>query len=41
VEKAIEYGKDIKGVKGLVIIIDDKAGMWGDLNVVRLQQNKG
>lgn len=41
VEKAISFGKDIKGVKGLVIIIKDKAGMWGDLNVVQLQQNKG
>lgn len=41
VEKAISFGKDIKGVKGLVIIMEDKAGLWGDLNVVRLQQNKG
>jgi len=41
VEKAINYAKDIKGVKGLVIIKNDKAGMWGDLNVVQLQQNKG
>ncbi len=41
VEKAIKFGKNIKGVKGLVIIINDKAGMWGDLDVVQLQQNKG
>ena len=41
VKGAINFGKDIKGVKGLVIIINDKAGMWGDLNIVQLQQNKG
>jgi len=41
IPEAIKFGKDIKGVKGLVIIKDDKAGMWGDLNVARLQQNKG
>jgi ApbE superfamily uncharacterized protein (UPF0280 family) len=41
VKEAINFGKNIKGVKGLIIIKDDKAGMWGDLNVVRLQQNNG
>lgn len=41
VEEALSFGKDIKGVKGLVIIINDKAGMWGDLDVVQLQQNNG
>ncbi len=38
-QKAICFGKDIKGVRGLVIIKNDKAGMWGDINVVKLQQN--
>lgn len=41
VQKAISFGKDIKGVKGLVVIKNDKAGMWGDINVVQLQQNNG
>jgi ApbE superfamily uncharacterized protein (UPF0280 family) len=41
IQKAIFFGKDIKGVKGLVIIKNDKAGMWGNINVVQLQQNKG
>jgi uncharacterized protein len=41
VQKAIYFGKDIKGVKGLVIIKNDKAGMWGDIDVVQLQQNNG
>jgi len=33
---AIEFGKQIKGVKGFVIIKDDQAGIWGDLEVTRL-----
>lgn len=41
IQEAIYFGKDIKGVKGLVVIINDKAGMWGDINVVPLRQNKG
>ena len=41
IQDGISFGKDIKGVKGIVIIKNDKAGMWGDLNVVRLQQNNG
>ena len=41
VQEAIYFGKDIKGVKGLIVIKNDKAGMWGDINVVRIQQNKG
>ena len=41
VHKAISFGKDIKGVKGLIVIKNDKAGMWGDINVVQLQQNNG
>jgi uncharacterized protein len=36
IQAAVEFGKHIKGVKGLVVIMDDKAGIWGDLNVVRL-----
>lgn len=41
VQTAINFGKNIKGVKGLVIIKNDKAGLWGDLNVVQLKQNNG
>ena len=36
IDAALEFGKHIKGVKGLVIIKDDKAGMWGDMKIVRL-----
>ncbi len=36
IDSALEFGKHIKGVKGLAIIKDNKAGMWGDLNIIRL-----
>jgi len=36
IDAALEFGKHIKGVKGLVIIKDDKAGMWGDMKIVHL-----
>ena len=41
VQEALNYGKDIKGVNGIVIIINDKAGLWGNLEVVQLKQNNG
>ena len=34
--KAIEFGKSIEGVTGIVIIIGDAAGFWGDIEVVSL-----
>lgn len=40
INKAIEIGKDIKGVEGIIIIIDDKIGMWGDLEIVALREKK-
>ncbi|MBT8371558.1 MAG: UPF0280 family protein, partial [Deltaproteobacteria bacterium] len=36
IDAALEFGKHIKGVKGLVVIKDDKAGIWGDMKIVRL-----
>lgn len=36
IDSALEFGKHIKGVKGLVIIKDDKAGIWGNMKIVRL-----
>ena len=38
---AISFAKNIKGVKGLIVIKNDNAGMWGDLDVVQLKQNNG
>ena len=40
IQKAIDIGKKIKGVEGIMIIIKDKIGMWGDLEIVPLQEKK-
>lgn len=32
VERGLIYAQKIKGVKGVVIIKDDKMGLWGDIN---------
>lgn len=36
IRKAIDIGKKIKGVEGGIVIIDDKIGMWGDVEIVPL-----
>lgn len=33
IESAIEFASRIKGVEGVLIIIDDKIGAWGDINL--------
>jgi hypothetical protein len=38
---ALELGKKIRRVNGIVIIKDDKIGMWGDLNIVPLPATDG
>jgi ApbE superfamily uncharacterized protein (UPF0280 family) len=38
---AIDFGRRIEGVAGLVIIIGDRLGMWGDIDVVPLKGKKG
>ena len=38
---AIAFGKAIKGVVGLVVIMDDEIGIWGELEVVPLALKKG
>ena len=39
IQQTISFGKKIKGVTGLVIIMDDKIGIWGELEVVPLKGN--
>ena len=41
IQKAINFGKTIEGVKGIAVIIDDKIGMWGDIKIVALKGKKG
>jgi len=36
IQQAIDFGKKIEGVAGIVIIVDDKVGIWGGLEVVSL-----
>ncbi len=40
IQEAIDIGKNIKGVDGVVVIIKDKIGMWGDLEIVPLGEKK-
>ena len=34
---AIDFGKNIRGVGGIVVIVGGEIGMWGELEVVRLK----
>ena len=36
IASAIDFGKKIDGVNGIVVIIGEAVGMWGDLEVVPL-----
>lgn len=37
ISDAVDIGKQIKGVRGLILICDDKCGIWGDIEVVPLR----
>ena len=41
IQAAIEYGQNIEGVQGILIILDDKLGMWGDIDIIPVQGKKG
>ena len=41
IQQALDKGKQIEGVNGLVIIIGDAIGMWGDLEIVPLKGENG
>jgi ApbE superfamily uncharacterized protein (UPF0280 family) len=41
IEKAVTRGKHIEEIKGMVIIVGEKIGMWGDIEVVSLKGKKG
>jgi ApbE superfamily uncharacterized protein (UPF0280 family) len=41
IPEAIAFGRRIAELEGLVIIVGDKIGMWGDLEVVPLKGKKG
>lgn len=37
INDAVNFGKTIKGVDGIIIIKNDKIGMWGKINIVKLK----
>lgn len=37
INAAVNFGKNIDGVNGIVIISGDKLGMWGKINIVKLK----
>jgi ApbE superfamily uncharacterized protein (UPF0280 family) len=41
IQPAVDFGKHIEGVRGVVVIIEDEIGIWGDLEVVPLNLEKG
>lgn len=34
IEKAIEFARSLTGVKGVLILVNDKMGSWGDLRLI-------
>ena len=41
IQSAIDFGKHIEGVRGIVVIIGGDVGIWGELKVVPLKLEKG
>lgn len=41
VQKAIEFGRRIDGIKGLLVICDETLGAWGGVDITRLGGKKG
>jgi len=37
IRTAIEFGKRIEGVKGLLVIVADKIGAWGEIEIVQMR----
>ena len=36
IRKAVDFGREINGVAGIIVIVGDKIGAWGDVEVVGL-----
>jgi uncharacterized protein len=39
IQAGLDFGKSIPGIRGIVIIIDKNIGLWGDMELVRLQES--
>ena len=36
IQGALDYGREIKGLKGIVIIMGDRMGAWGDIKLIKI-----
>lgn len=36
IQTALDFGRKIPDIRGIVIIINDKAGFWGDIEIIKL-----
>ncbi len=41
IKKTIDFGKSIEGVTGLVVIMGNSIGAWGELEIISLKGKKG
>jgi hypothetical protein len=41
IPRAIEFGKGIRGVAGLAVVVGDQLGVWGELEIVPLGRKRG
>jgi ApbE superfamily uncharacterized protein (UPF0280 family) len=41
IQRAIDFGKKIEGVEGIVIVAGEKIGAWGKIELVPLKGKKG
>ncbi len=39
IEKAVSWGKSVEGIKGVVVIKNDRIGAWGEVKLLPLSQN--
>jgi len=37
----IEFGRNIRGVLGLAIVVGDRLGVWGEVEIIPLQRKRG
>jgi ApbE superfamily uncharacterized protein (UPF0280 family) len=38
IQKALDYARDVNGLVGVAVIINDKMGVWGKVNLIRRDQ---
>ena len=38
IQTAIDFGKSIEGIVGMVVVVEDELGLWGELEIVPLKR---